>query len=59
MLQRLDLRAQRRVEGADRRAACGTLNDCAQSYTFKAAITIIVTGFVGAVWLGFRVLLGK
>ena len=30
-----------------------------QSYTFKAAITIIVTGFVGAVWLGFKVLLGK
>jgi hypothetical protein len=24
----------------------------AQSYTFKAVITIIVTGFVGAVWLG-------
>jgi hypothetical protein len=31
----------------------------AQSYTFKAAITIIVTGFVGAVWLGLKVLLGK
>jgi phage terminase large subunit len=30
-----------------------------QSYTFKAVITIIVTGFVGAVWLGFKVLLGK
>jgi hypothetical protein len=24
------------------------INDCAQSYTFKAAITIVVTGFVGA-----------
>lgn len=31
----------------------------AQSYTFKAAITIIVTGFVGAVWLGVKVVLGK
>jgi ABC-type transporter Mla maintaining outer membrane lipid asymmetry permease subunit MlaE len=31
----------------------------AQSYTFKAAITIIVTGFVGAVWLGIKVMLGK
>jgi phage terminase large subunit len=30
-----------------------------QGYTFKAVITIIVTGFVGAVWLGFKVLLGK
>ena len=25
-----------------------------QSYTFKAVITVIVTGFVGAVWLGIR-----
>jgi ABC-type transporter Mla maintaining outer membrane lipid asymmetry permease subunit MlaE len=31
----------------------------AQSYTFKAVITIIVTGFVGAVWLGIKVLLSK
>jgi hypothetical protein len=31
----------------------------AQSYTFKAAITIIVTGLVGAVWLGLKVMLGK
>jgi phage terminase large subunit len=30
-----------------------------QSYTFKAVITIIVTGFVGAVWLGVKVLLSK
>ena len=30
-----------------------------QSYTFKAVITIIVSGFVGAVWLGVKVLLGK
>jgi hypothetical protein len=31
----------------------------AQSYTFKAAITIIVTGLVGAVWLGVKAVLGK
>lgn len=31
----------------------------AQSYTFKAVITIIVTGFVGAVWLGIKVMLEK
>jgi phage terminase large subunit len=30
-----------------------------QSYTFKAAITVIVTGFVGAVWLGIKATLGK
>lgn len=31
----------------------------AQSYTFKAVITIIVAGFVGAVWLGIKGMLGK
>jgi ribosome recycling factor len=31
----------------------------AQSFTFKAAITIIVAGFLGAVWLGIKVMLGK
>lgn len=31
----------------------------AQSYTFKAVITIIVSGFLGAVWLGVKVMLGK
>ena len=30
-----------------------------QSYTFKAVITVIVTGFVGAVWLGIKAMLGK
>ena len=30
-----------------------------QGYTFKAVITIIVTGFVGAVWLGAKAVLGK
>ena len=30
-----------------------------QSYTFKAVITIIVTGLVGAVWLGVKAMLGK
>lgn len=31
----------------------------AQSYTFKAVITIIATGFVGAVWMGIKTALGK
>jgi aspartate/tyrosine/aromatic aminotransferase len=31
----------------------------AQNYTFKAVITVIVTGLVGAAWLGFKVTLGK
>ena len=30
-----------------------------QGYTFKAVITVIVTGFVGAVWLGAKAMLGK
>lgn len=30
-----------------------------QGYTFKAVITIIVTGLVGAAWLGIKVMLGK
>jgi hypothetical protein len=31
----------------------------AQSFTFKAIITIIVTGVLGAVWLGVKAMLGK
>jgi hypothetical protein len=31
----------------------------AQSYTFKAVITVIVAGLVGAVWLGVKVMPGK
>jgi hypothetical protein len=31
----------------------------AQSYTFRAVITVIVSGFVGAVLLGVKVMLGK
>ena len=31
----------------------------AQSYTFKAVITVIVSGLVGAAWLGIKVMLGK
>jgi ABC-type transporter Mla maintaining outer membrane lipid asymmetry permease subunit MlaE len=31
----------------------------AQSYTFKAVITLMVTGFVGAVLLGVKAMLGK
>jgi hypothetical protein len=31
----------------------------AQGFTFKAAITVIVTGVVGAVWLGIKIMLAK
>lgn len=31
----------------------------AQTFTFKAVITIIVSGLVGALWLGIKVMLGK
>jgi hypothetical protein len=31
----------------------------AQSYTFKAVITIIVSGLIGAVWLGVKTVLTK
>lgn len=31
----------------------------AQSLTFKVIVTAIVTGFVGAVWLGIKTLLSK
>ena len=31
----------------------------AQGITFKAAIGIIATGFMGAIWLGFKAMLGK
>jgi len=31
----------------------------AQSYTFKAVITVIATGLLGAIWLGVKVVLGK
>lgn len=31
----------------------------AQGFTFKAVITVIVAGFLGAVWLGIKVMLGK
>jgi phage terminase large subunit len=30
-----------------------------QSYTFKAVVTVIATGLVGAVWLGVKVVLAK
>lgn len=33
--------------------------EAAQGITFKIIITSLVTGFVGAVWLGFKVMLGK
>ena len=31
----------------------------AQSYGFKAVITVIATGFIGALWLGIKTALGK
>jgi hypothetical protein len=31
----------------------------AQGITFKVAVTMIVTGVIGAVWLGVKTLLGK
>jgi hypothetical protein len=31
----------------------------AESYAFKTVITVVVTGFVGAVWLGIKAVLGK
>jgi len=31
----------------------------AQSYAFKAVITVVVTGFVVAVWLGIKATVGK
>lgn len=31
----------------------------AQIYTFKAVITVIATGLMGAVWLGVKVVLSK
>ncbi|WP_315782903.1 hypothetical protein [Bradyrhizobium sp. SZCCHNPS1003] len=31
----------------------------AQSYTFKAVITVIATGLIGAIWLGIKVVLGR
>jgi hypothetical protein len=29
----------------------------AQSYTFKAIVTVIATGFAGAIWLGIKTML--
>jgi hypothetical protein len=31
----------------------------AQSITFKVAITAIISGFLGACWLGFKALIGR
>jgi hypothetical protein len=31
----------------------------AQTYTFKAILTVIATGVVGAVWMGVKAMLGK
>jgi hypothetical protein len=50
----VSVRAGRRAPRRWRKSA-----EQAQSYTFKAVITVIVTGFVGAVWLGVKVMLGR
>jgi hypothetical protein len=56
------------LEGEDRKELQADLNhlrrwrksvEQAQSYTFKAVITIIATGVVGAFWMGFKTMLGK
>jgi hypothetical protein len=31
----------------------------AQSLTFKVVLTAIITGFVGACWLGFKAMIGR
>jgi len=33
--------------------------EAAQGLTFKVVVTALVTGFIGAVWLGFKAILGK
>lgn len=34
-------------------------SEAAQGFAFKTIITVVVTGFLGALWLGFKTLLGK
>ena len=31
----------------------------AQSYTFKTIVTVIIGGFLGALWMGVKTMLGK
>ena len=33
--------------------------EAAQAYSFKAIVTIIAGGFIGAVWMGFKAIIGK
>ena len=33
--------------------------EAAQGLTFKVVVTALMTGFIGAVWLGFKAILGK
>ena len=56
------------IEEDDRKELCADFQylrrwrrsvEQAQSHTFKAVITVIVTGLVGAVWLGIKVMIGK
>jgi hypothetical protein len=30
-----------------------------QGFAWKAAVTVVITGILGALWLGFKVLVGK
>src|SRR6266851_3664263 len=54
LIQRIELRADFQHLRRWRKSV-----EQAQSYTFKAVITIIASGFVGAVWLGVKATLGK
>lgn len=54
--RRHNIRRRCREQVTRTRTQC---NCVPQSYTFKAVITVIVTGLVGAAWLGLKVMLGK
>src|ERR1700730_7690416 len=54
LIRRIELRADSQHLRRWRRSV-----EQAQSHTFKAVITVIVTGLVGAVWLGIKVMIGK
>jgi hypothetical protein len=55
------------LDERDHKELCSDSISCAadaraekiQSYTFKAVITAIVGGMVGALWLGIKTMMGK
>jgi hypothetical protein len=51
----------RQLSGADFAASCASdgIIAQAQGFTFKAVISVIVAGCLGALWLGIKVMLGK